>query len=172
VIVTGAISRPIPLGFPPGTQVMNITFHPSTFLQLRTGQDLLNVGMPLPMASKQSFWLGTDVLEIPSFETAEQFVEALVRRGALVQDKLVAGIVEGAPLASSERSLQRHFLQTTGMTHKFYTQVRRAEKAIALLQQGMPALQVAMALGYSDQSHMIKILKQIMGQTPKQIQKE
>jgi len=44
-----------------------------------------------------------------------------------------------------------------------------AWKAASLLQMGQPALDVAFALGYTDQSHMIKSLKQILGQTPTQL---
>lgn len=170
VLLTGAITRPIPLAFPPGCEVMNITFKPHAFLSLLTGQEMLNEGVFLPKASSKTFWLGSDTFEIPTFENAEGFVDTLLRRQVLANDHLVASIVEGRPMAASERSVQRHFLKTTGMTFKFYKQVRRAEKAMALLQTGMPALQVALALGYSDQSHLIKSLKIIMGRTPKQLQ--
>jgi transcriptional regulator GlxA family with amidase domain len=38
-----------------------------------------------------------------------------------------------------------------------------------LLQTGLPAVEVALALGFSDQAHMINSLKAIMGQTPREI---
>ena len=38
-----------------------------------------------------------------------------------------------------------------------------------LLQQGRPAADVAFALGYADQPHMIRSIKAIMGQTPGQL---
>ena len=56
-----------------------------------------------------------------------------------------------------------------GVTYKTFTQIERAQKAVALLQQGRPAADVAFALGYSDQPHMIRSVKAIMGQTPGQI---
>ena len=81
----------------------------------------------------------------------------------------MTSIVEGRPKAMTERTLQRHFLKTTGLTYKAFTQIERAQKAVALLQQGRPAADVAFALGYSDQPHMIRSLRAIMGQTPGQI---
>jgi AraC-like DNA-binding protein len=47
--------------------------------------------------------------------------------------------------------------------------VQRAQKAVAMLQMGRPAVDVALTLGFSDQAHMINSLKAIMGQTPKEI---
>ena len=65
--------------------------------------------------------------------------------------------------------MQRHFLKTTGLTYKTFTQIERAQQAMALIAQGRPAADVAFALGYSDQPHMIRSIKAIMGQTPGQI---
>ena len=65
--------------------------------------------------------------------------------------------------------MQRHFLRTTGLTYKAFTQIERAQKALGLLQQGRPAADVAFALGYADQPHMIRSVKAIMGLTPGQI---
>jgi AraC-like DNA-binding protein len=81
----------------------------------------------------------------------------------------VASVLEGAPKAMSERTMQRHFLKTTGLTYKSFTLIERAQKAAELLRLGRPALDVAFALGYADQAHMINSLKAIMGQTPGQI---
>lgn len=65
--------------------------------------------------------------------------------------------------------MQRHFLKTTGVTYKTFTQIGRAQKALALLQQGRPGADVAFALGYSDQPHMIRSVKAFMGLTPREI---
>ena len=68
-------------------------------------------------------------------------------------------MVEGQPKAMTERTLQRHFLRTTGLTYKHFTLVQRAQKAVAMLQMGRPAVDVALALGFSDQAHMINSLR-------------
>ena len=75
-------------------------------------------------------------------------------------------------MAMSERTLQRHFLKTTGLTYKHFTLIQRAQQAMAMLRAGQPAADVVFALGYADQAHMINSLRQIMGQTPGQIARE
>lgn len=126
-------------------------------------------GVMLEGFGRNQFWIGTDVREIPTFENADVFVDRLVRDGLVTSNELVASVVEGHPKAMSERTLQRHFLRTTGLTYKHFTLVKRAQKAMALLQMGRPAVDVALALGFSDQAHMINSLKAIMGQTPREI---
>ncbi len=76
-------------------------------------------------------------------------------------------MVSGRPRAISSRSTQRHFVQSTGMTPKELEQVFRAQRAVELLAQGCPLVQVALELGYADQAHMTRSLKRIMGRTPR-----
>jgi len=109
------------------------------------------------------------VREIPTFENADVFVERLVRDGIVENNDIVASVVEGHPKAMSERTMQRHFLRTTGLTYKSFTLIERAQKAMSLLRMGRPAADVAFALGYADQAHLINSLKAIMGETPGQI---
>src|SRR5690606_6142226 len=100
--------------------------------------------------------------------TVDSFVEKLIRNGIVEDNRLVASVVSGHPMAMSERTLQRHFLKTTGVTYKTFTQIERAQKALALLQQGRPGADVAFALGYSDQPHMTRSVNAVMGLTPSQ----
>ena len=172
IILTGAITRPIPLEFAPGTEVMNISFDPAVFLPELPSPQRLNKGISLPVVGRNKFRFGSNVLEIPTFDNAEIFVEKMQHFGLLGNDKLVASVLQGQPMAASERSIQRHFQYATGLTYKYFEQIKRAEKALSLLQQGMPALQVALAVGYSDQPHMINSLKRLMGKTPKDIQSD
>lgn len=165
VLLTGAITRPIPLAFPPGTEAMNITFKPEVY-HLIPAPQMLNEGKILPRFGAKSFRFGNNVLEIPTFDNAEEFVNKMMKLGVLASDKLVASILEGRPMAASERSVQRHFLQTTGMTMKFVQQVQRAQLAVEMIKQGKRIVDVAHALGFTDQAHMTKSLKGIMGITP------
>lgn len=166
VILTGTITQPIPLAFPPGTEVMNITFKPNTFLPCFPAQKMLNQGLELRKAGKNKIWLGSDAVEVPTFDTAEDFVDKLCQIGAMKNDKLVGSILSGRPMAASERSVQRHFMQTTGLTLKYVQQVQRAQLAVDMLKQGQRIVDVAHALGFTDQAHMTKSLKGIMGLTP------
>jgi len=120
-----------------------------------------------PIAGDHSFWFEGDRLEIPSFENAEGLISGLTRRSALVRDEIVAGIADGDPRASSERSVQRHFQLSMGVTAKHFEQIRRARRAVDLLQRGVPVVSVASELGYSDQAHMTREWNALAGCSPR-----
>lgn len=62
--------------------------------------------------------------------------------------------------------LCRVFRDAVGMPpHAYQTQVR-VRQAKSLLRAGMPAAQVAAAAGFSDQAHLTRHFKQIVGVTP------
>jgi hypothetical protein len=166
---TGLTTRTVAHSHAPGDEILTISFRPETFMPLMPGERMLDEGVVLEAVGKDRFWLGSEVLEIPTAESVGDFLARLTRKDVVESNPLVASVVEGQPKAMTERTLQRHFLKTTGLTYKAFTQIERAQKAVALLQQGRPAADVAFALGYSDQPHMIRSLRAIMGQTPGQI---
>lgn len=169
VLRTGLTTTAVTHSFSAGDEILSIAFKPSSYMSLMPGERMRDEGVVLPEAGQGRFWLGTDVLEVPTFDTVDRFVYKLVRGGIIEDNAVVASVVSGHPMAMSERTMQRHFLKTTGLTYKAFTQIERAQKALALLQQGRPAADVAFALGYADQPHMIRSLKAIMGQTPRQV---
>ena len=169
VLRTGLTTRPVSFDYADGDELLVISFKPHSFMPLMPGEVMRDEGVMLEPFGPGGFWIGTDVREIPTFENADVFVDRLVRDGIIGSNELVASVVEGHPKAMSERTMQRHFLRTTGLTYKHFTLVQRAQKAVAMLQMGRPAVDVALALGFSDQAHMINSLKAIMGQTPKEI---
>jgi hypothetical protein len=169
VLRTGLTTSAVTHHYAEGDEILSIAFKASSYMPLMPGEDMRDQGVVLEGIGRDRFWLGTDVVEIPTIETVDAFVEKLVRRSIVEDNRVVASIVSGHPIAMSERTMQRHFLKTTGLTYKAFTQIERAQQAIALLQQGRPAADVAFALGYSDQPHMIRSIKAIMGQTPGQI---
>jgi AraC-like DNA-binding protein len=69
----------------------------------------------------------------------------------------------------SRRTIQRRFLQATGLTYNMMFQIQRARYATSLLKQGVSILDAVDQAGYSDQPHMTRALKHFMGQTPGQI---
>jgi hypothetical protein len=169
VLRTGLTTAAVSHQFAAGDEILAISFKASSYMSLMPGETMRDEGIILPGIGQDRFWLGTDVLEIPTFETVDRFVDKLLRNSIVEDNRVVASVVSGHPMAMSERTMQRHFLKTTGLTYKAFTQIERARQAIALLQQGRPAADVAFALGYADQPHMIRSLKAIMGQTPKQV---
>jgi hypothetical protein len=171
VLRTGLTTKPVLYQHEPGDETLVISFKPSVFMPLMPGEVMRDEGVLLEKFGRGSFWLGTDVREIPNLENADVFVERLVRAEVVEKNALVESVLDGQPKAMSERTMQRHFLRTTGLTYKAFTQIKRAQKAAALLRLGRPAAEVAFALGYTDQAHMINSLRHIMGQTPGQIAK-
>jgi hypothetical protein len=169
VLRTGLTTTAVTHRVAAGDEILAINFKASSYMSLMPGEEMRDQGVVLETIGRDRFWIGTDVLEIPSFDNVDGFVAKLLR-GSIVEDNtLVASVVSGHPMAMSERTMQRHFLKTTGLTYKTFTQIERAQKALSLLQQGRPAADVAFALGYSDQPHMIRSVKAIMGVTPGQL---
>jgi AraC-like DNA-binding protein len=80
----------------------------------------------------------------------------MVGAGILKQDDTVASVLEG-------RTMQRHFHEVTGISRKTLGKIRRAQDAIKMLQAGTATAEVAAEVGYTDQSHLTKDLKKIMG---------
>lgn len=126
----------------------------------------------LPEAGAQSFWLNGSAWEYPTYENADTFINRLIRQGILEFDPVVEAVIEDQPLDLSLRTVQRRFVQATGITHKTYQQIERARLATALLIQGKPILETAFEIGYYDQSHLTNALTRFMGITPAQIAQE
>lgn len=166
VLRTGLTTTAVTHHYAAGDEILSIAFKASSYMSLMPGEQMRDKGTVLETIGRDRFWLGTDVLEIPTFDTVDGFVQKLVRHDHVEDNSLVASVVSGHPMAMSERTMQRHFLRTTGLTYKTFTQIERAQKALALLQQGRPGADVAFALGYADQPHMIRSVKAIMGVTP------
>lgn len=122
-----------------------------------------------PAERDRRFWVGPERLEIPTFENAEQLVAAMVRRGLLEEDHVVARAMRGVRQRIDERTIQRHFAAVAGISYKRIRQIERAHQAARLLRQAQPAVRVAAELGYSDQAHLSRSLKRFLGMTPRQI---
>jgi AraC-like DNA-binding protein len=170
VYLTGSTTRPIPVHIRAGDEILSVSFKPSAYSPRLSAANLLNNALLLPAADGRSIWWSQyERVELPTLDNAEDFVAALVEREHLAQNKAVDAILQGHSLPMSPRSLQRHFLKTTGMTHNYWEQIQRAQKAAAALHSGKSLAQVAFEAGYADQPHMTRWLKQIIGRTPAEI---
>jgi hypothetical protein len=169
VLQTGVITRPVRLDFAPGDEYLCISFKPGVFMPQLPGDQMVDRGLPRPLLSRRAFWLDGDTLEIPTFENAEGLVAKLARQGRLTRDEIVARSIGGEPWAISERSLERHFRRALGVTPKSMQQILRARRAVQLLAQGRPAITVAAELGFADQPHLVRSLKKLTGQTPRDL---
>jgi AraC-like DNA-binding protein len=123
----------------------------------------------LPEATSRSFWLNGSAWEFPDYENADTFVDWLIRDSLLVYDPVVEAVLKGQPVDLSLRSVQRRFLQATGLSHNTLYQIERARYATTLLMQGMSILDTVFQAGYFDQPHLTRSLRHFIGMTPAQI---
>jgi methylphosphotriester-DNA--protein-cysteine methyltransferase len=71
--------------------------------------------------------------------------------------------------SSSPRTLQRRFLQATGVTQSMTRQIERARYAALLLRSGAPIPNTVHEAGYFDQPHLTRSVRHFIGQTPAQL---
>jgi hypothetical protein len=172
LLQTGLITRPVELAYDAGDEYVSISFKPGVFMPRLPGKRMIDRGLLRPTPSPRTFRVEQDELEIPTFDNAEGLVDRLVGRELIVRDDIVEGVVEGRPRAIHPRSVQRHFLEAMGVTAKRLQQIRRACRAVELLAGGKRVVDVALELGYSDQAHMTRALKALMGRTPGDIARD
>ena len=86
-----------------------------------------------------------------------------------MRDPVVKAVLQGHPPEMSSRTVRHRFLRTTGLTQSYIRQVERAQRAVAFLQQSVSILDTVYELGYYDQPHLTRSLKQWIGYTPAQI---
>ena len=152
-----------------GNEFFGIIFKHGVFMPPFPVGDLVDGDVNLPDASSKSFWLHGSAWRFPNYENADTFVEKLVREDLLVCDPIVEPVLRGEQQELSPRSIQRRFLQATGLTQGSIRKIERARQATILLQQGVSILDTVEEAGYSDQAHLTRALKQLIGKTPTQI---
>ena len=75
-------------------------------------------------------------------------------------------------LGMTERTLHRHFLRDVGLTPKAFLRTERVAKVVRHLVNHGPSvdyLRLAQALGYSDQSHLLREFRKQLGLSPRQL---
>lgn len=154
---------------PPDAEFLGIQFKPGTFLQPYPTNTLTNGGLNMLEASCQSFWLGSNTWQLPTFDNADYFINRLIQQGLLTHDPIVDSILQNHQPDVSQRTVQRRFVHATGMTQATFHQIQKAQHALTLLKQGMSILDVVDMAGYADQPHLTRSLKRFMGQTPAQV---
>ena len=167
--IRGPQTRSAPLACVPGGDWVGIRFKLGTFMPRILPGSLLNRDINLPNAGVRTFWLDSSVWQLPDFDNADCFVDRLAKLGLLTSDPKVDNAIQGDVGDVSSRSLQRRFLQTTGLTQSTIRQIDRARSAMDRLQQGVPILDVVHDFGFYDQPHLSKSLKRWLGETPTEI---
>lgn len=168
-LVVGPLSTAGVASWGEGAEILWIKFKLGVFMPHLPVRDLLDSEKPLPEAASSSFWLKSAAWELPDFENADTFVNRLVHDEILVLDPVVDAMLQDQSVDISSRTMRHHFLRATGLTRSRIFQMRQAQQAKALLQQGTPILDAVHEAGYFDQPHLTRALKQFIGYTPAQI---
>lgn len=170
VTLRGPETRATTAECPPDAEFFGIVFRAGSYMPLFPVNMVMDRrDLNLPTWSGKSFWLNSSAWQIPDFDNADTFVQRLVRQGLLVADPMVEIALHEQPHVQSRRTIQRRFLRATGLTHNAFYQIQRARYATTLLKQGRSILDTVELAGYSDQPHMTRALKLLIGQTPAQI---
>ena len=152
-----------------GAEILWVRFKLGTFMPHLPTKNFLDTETLLPEAASLSFWLKGSAWQFPDHENVETFVERLVRNDVLVRDPVVNAAIQDRPQGLSPRTVRHRFLRATGLTQSRIRQVERAQRAAALLQQGVSIPDAVYEVGYFDQPHLTRSLKQWVGHTPAQI---
>ncbi len=166
-IMRGPETAPTTAEFPADGEWLGIRFKLGVYMRQLPVPSLIDRNdLVCPAVSDASFWFNGSAWEYPTFDNAETFVARLVRLGVIEHDETILPLVHGERASLSKRSLQRHFLRRTGMTHEFHCQIERARRATILLRQGASILDTAYEAGFYDQAHLTRSFKRLIGQTP------
>jgi AraC-like DNA-binding protein len=171
ITVRGPETRATPAYCPPDAEWVGIQLKPGAFMSALPPREVMDRSdVNLPEATGKSFWLNGRAWQFPDFDNADTFVDWLARDGLLAREPLVEAVLLGQQLADlSARTVQRRFMQATGLTHTALRQIKRARYATALLKQGVSILDTVYEAGYFDQPHLTRSLKHYVGLTPAQI---
>jgi hypothetical protein len=170
VSVEGATTQYVPKTRAESAEFLVIKFALGVFMPYLSPGALVDTDAHLPeKGSSRSFWLDSAGWELPTFDNVEVFVQRLIRSGALVVEPVVESILQNQLPDVSSRTVRRRFVHSTGLTPKLIQQIERANRASALLSQGVPILDVVYEAGYADQPHMTRSLRRFIGHTPAQI---
>jgi AraC-like DNA-binding protein len=169
MMLTGQATKPMDVAYQAGTSSVVISFMPGAYMPAYPSDKLVDSFELLPNADTEHFLLSNHTFAFPTFDDAEGLVEAMIAANLLFADPVVYAALTGSPKAMSERSTQRHFVQSTGITQKYLTQIQRAQEAVRQLQQGKKPSDVAADTGYADQPHLARSLKKIMAAKPSSV---
>jgi hypothetical protein len=152
-----------------GAEILWIKYKLGAFMPHLPAGRFLDTETVLPGTSSRSFWLKGSAWEFPDYENVETFVDRLVRKGVLICDPLVNAVLRDRSQGLSPRTVRHRFLRATGLSQSRIRQIERAQQAATLLQRGNPISDVVHEVGYCDQPHLTRSLKEWIGHTPAQI---
>ena len=152
-----------------GAELLWIKFALGTFMPHLPTRNVLDLETILPPAARHSFWLNGTAWQYPDYDNVETFVARLVRADVLARDPVVDAALSDQLPEMASRTVRHRFLRATGLTQSYIRQMKRAQQATALLEQGVSIPDAMFEAGYFDQPHLTRSLKHFTGYTPAQI---
>lgn len=124
---------------------------------------------PADIAGLMLECVGPDVLRAQLTPAEQRQVSRLQRAAAALNEHVDASLATvAATLGMSERSVQRLFGEAWGVTPKLVQRMLRIQRGMALWQQKPKGLaQLAMDLGLSDQAHLAREFRELVGSEPR-----
>jgi AraC-like DNA-binding protein len=154
---------------PDDAEFFGIIFKLGTFMPQIPARNLVDGMISLPFAAGKSFWLHGSAWHMPNYENADSFIDLLTRREIVIREPVVEDALNGRIPDLSLRSVQRRFINATGLTYGTVAQIQRARQAAALLEQGVSILDTVELAGYADQPHLTRSMRRFFGKTPTQV---
>ena len=170
VTVRGPETRVSWADCPDEAEFFGIQFKLGAFMPHLPLDALVDSSLDLPQFGR-SFRLDGSAWELPGYDNADVFLARLERQGLLVRDPVVESVLDGRRADVSPRTVQRRFLNASGLTSRAIRQIERARQATAMLRKGHSILAVVEAAGYADQSHLTRALRRLVGQTPAELRR-
>lgn len=154
---------------PDDAEFFGIIFKLGSFMPQLPARHLVDGMISLPFAAGNSFWLHGSAWRMPTYENADSFIELLTRREIVMREPVVEDALNGRIPDLSLRSVQRRFINATGLTHGTVAQIQRARLAATLLEEGVSILDTVELAGYADQPHLTRSMRRFFGKTPTQV---
>lgn len=165
----GPETKATPAFVPADADFLGVIFKFGVFLPDLPAHALVDSDLHLPDASDTSFWMHGTSWQYPTYHNVDTFIDRLGCEGLILQEPVVDAVVRGHLNPQSLRTVQRRFLQATGLTQGLARQIERARRATILLREGASILDTVYQAGYADQPHMTRSLKLLIGKTPAQL---
>lgn len=157
----GPRTAPAEAPFRAGEYFFGIVINADVNLAGYSKKDLLNQIIEIPVEGN-TFMLDGKQFSLPEYDEMDDFTQMLISKD----------ILYAAPIAAiSHRDKQRKIKRFTGLTPKQIEQAERVEQAISIINHTDNLSDVAAQVGFSDQAHMTRDFKRLVGYSPAQIKR-
>jgi len=148
--VRGPETKATAVPIPANAEFLGVQFRLGAFMPDLPVLSLVDRDLTLP-GRRQLLPAERFGVRIPTYDNVEAFVNRLAREGLLVGDPVVSAVLRGRQTGVSRRSVERRVRRATGLTLGTIRQIKRANEAAKLLDQGATILDAVMQAGYADQ---------------------